>query len=239
MDLLTTLSQHAQRRPGREPRRHLLHSHSPCTHNPLNEGRGVNPGDTRAVHRFARLTRQTLNEGRGVNPGDTSGGPAPGTTDNGALNEGRGVNPGDTSGSFDGFIWRHCAQRRPGREPRRHRRRWPSRSPRLNAAQRRPGREPRRHPRRSAGRGGAAAGALNEGRGVNPGDTRSGPLRPLSGALNEGRGVNPGDTSACGCARANGRPLNEGRGVNPGDTGRAVAGHGSACCQQRSTKAGA
>ena len=36
---------------------------------------------------------------------------------------------------------------------------------------------------------------LNEGRGVNPGDTQSGPCPPgQSLSLNEGRGVNPGDT---------------------------------------------
>ena len=61
-----------------------------------------------------------------------------------------------------------------------------------------------------------------------------------SGALNEGRGVNPGDT----CQRrfisfGPGRPLNEGRGVNPGDTFQlpdpALTEHPPA----RSTKAGA
>ena len=37
-------------------------------------------------------------------------------------------------------------------------------------AQRRPGREPRRHPTRSARRSNCPS-SLNEGRGVNPGDT--------------------------------------------------------------------
>ena len=37
--------------------------------------------------------------------------------------------------------------------------------------------------------------ALNEGRGVNPGDTPRAPIRPgARPSLNEGRGVNPGDT---------------------------------------------
>ena len=72
------------------------------------------------------------------------------------------------------------------------------------AAQRRPGREPRRH----GGAGRASAGAprpLNEGRGANPGDTRrarAGPATPATDLpprrpdlpLNEGRGANPGDT---------------------------------------------
>ena len=90
---------------------------------PLNEGRGVNPGDTGNSFGRVAWTRSPLNEGRGVNPGDT----APESADyddvrHHPLNEGRGVNPGDT----------------------------------------------RRLPRK-AGRWGWA---LNEGRGVNPGDTR-------------------------------------------------------------------
>ena len=87
---------------------------------PLNEGRSLNPGDTRRSRRPGRRTT-TLNEGRSLNPGDTiheqrllrgavtaqrrpeseprrhrpAGGPrtaAPST-----LNEGRSLNPGDTS----------------------------------------------------------------------------------------------------------------------------------------------
>ena len=86
----------------------------------------------------------------------------------------------------------------------------------------------------------APAGALNEGRGVNPGDT---PWRPSVGptvdpTLNEGRGVNPGDTTAHQSTNPLSRaPLNEGRGVNPGDTT-----HPSSTPiqpQTRSTKAGA
>ena len=64
-----------------------------------------------------------------------------------ALNEGRGVNPGDTG------QW----LRRSSKE--------------AEIAQRRPGREPRRH---AGGKLLVARRpvALNEGRGVNPGDTR-------------------------------------------------------------------
>ena len=41
------LDSDAQRRPGRQPRRHLIHPVSRPARNPaLNEGRGVNPGDT-------------------------------------------------------------------------------------------------------------------------------------------------------------------------------------------------
>ena len=83
--------------------------------------------------------------------------------------------------------------------------------------------------------------SLNEGRGVNPGDThrpRDRPARTDSTALNEGRGVNPGDTLAHARHRARGHdPLNEGRGVNPGDTHHPWAGPGAGAA--RSTKAGA
>ena len=109
-----------------------------------------------------------------------------------ALNEGRGANPGDTSGCGPSSDGRANAQRRPGREPRRHH---------LSVVDQ------------------AQTGALNEGRGANPGDT-PGAARPRRHRtpLNEGRGANPGDT-ACGQGGlfAAGT-LNEGRGANPGDT---------------------
>ena len=57
--------------------------------------------------------------------------------------------------------------------------------------------------------------ALNEGRGLNPGDTRLMPWSTVRRSLNEGRGLNPGD------GRTTDAPLNEGRGLNPGDTHRA------------------
>ena len=41
------------------------------------------------------MSAATLNEGRGVNPGDTDY-PRLGAWNASALNEGRGVNPGDT-----------------------------------------------------------------------------------------------------------------------------------------------
>ena len=81
--------------------------------------------------------------------------------------------------------------------------------------------------------------SLNEGRGVNPGDTRDTPRGARRApALNEGRGVNPGDTRTTHPGRRSARPLNEGRGVNPGDTGarHALAGR---LGPRRSTKAGA
>ena len=85
----------------------------------LNEGRGMNPGDTRL--RIDRSGRSAaLNEGRGMNPGDTPDAwfaPRAGT----ALNEGRGMNPGDTDVAEREAAITENAQRRPGHEPRRHR----------------------------------------------------------------------------------------------------------------------
>ena len=67
-----------------------------------------------------------------------------------ALNEGRGVNPGDTSLAVDsqGRTVSLTAQRRPGSKPRRH-----QAKPEVRSRLRTPY-------------------ALNEGRGVNPGDTQ-------------------------------------------------------------------
>ena len=138
----------AQRRPGFEPRRHPPDGRrrgacggrstkagvrTPATLDPfrrppiraraLNEGRGSNPGDTREP-RAEEHEGETLNEGRGSNPGDTGRCPRPQPACRTTLNEGRGSNPGDTSStSPDSTRWPCVAQRRPGFEPRRHRRR--------------------------------------------------------------------------------------------------------------------
>ena len=78
----------------------------------------MNPGDT--IPRVtATPATSPLNEGRGVNPGDT----IPRVTATPAtspLNEGRGVNPGDTCSAASAAGRFAFAQRRPGREPRRH-----------------------------------------------------------------------------------------------------------------------
>ena len=60
----------------------------------LNEGRGLNPGDTRLTSGLG-AHGGTLNEGRGLNPGDTSPTRRRGSSET-TLNEGRGLNPGDT-----------------------------------------------------------------------------------------------------------------------------------------------
>ena len=128
------------------------------------------------------------------------------------------MNPGDTVACLPEASLDDAAQRRPGREPRRHICR-EAIAGRIALAQRRPGREPRRH-RVGTARPRNATTPLNEGRGVNPGDTggrrkgdtpwdlaqrrpgrepRRHPITPLDlpllHTLNEGRGVNPGDTA--------------------------------------------
>ena len=98
----------AQRRPRCEPRRHTKSSrglHS-FTSGSLNEGRGVNPGDTRAERNFATRSG-SLNEGRGVNPGDTRREQVKLDRSGASLNEGRGVNPGDTSVILGGGVDPH------------------------------------------------------------------------------------------------------------------------------------
>ena len=74
---------------------------------------------------------------------------------------------------------------------------------------------------------------------MNPGDTPGFDApRPADEApLNEGRGVNPGDTTPACPAEARSCPLNEGRGVNPGDT--LAGGVVQVVGPPRSTKAGA
>ncbi len=170
----------AQRRPRCEPRRHReKRPHSTSSTISLNEGRGVNPGDTRRTRAADGCARGALNEGRGVNPGDTRccrPGPSTART---PLNEGRGVNPGDTSAPQRISVGLLNAQRRPRCEPRRHRTPAgvnPGDTLRLlrkhnspNPAQRRPRCEPRRHAAFS--RTPCLCRSLNEGRGVNPGDT--------------------------------------------------------------------
>ena len=185
----------AQRRPGREPRRHappgsaVRHSREP-----LNEGRGANPGDTGLQPVPLRPQRRSTKAGartpatptpstqviRCSSRSTKAGARTPATLGRqrvvhcllDALNEGRGANPGDTRGQ------RAVLRRRP-------------------IAQRRPGREPRRHFGLCA-QGFSGSSPLNEGRGANPGDTRQvTTLEPKTYPLNEGRGANPGDTHGC------------------------------------------
>ena len=161
----------AQRRPGREPRRHdglwllagritprstkagartpatragraALRRPAPC---PLNEGRGANPGDTPDVSRASGNVREHRSTKAGARtpatrpPGHLAGNHGPRrSTKAGART------PATPAASAPSAAPRRRAQRRPGREPRRH---LPPGTQREDTwfAQRRPGREPRRH----------------------------------------------------------------------------------------------
>ncbi len=280
----------------------------------LNEGRGINPGDTRprrecagvrhdAQRRPGHQPRRHRPRRRhrpqpclrstkaGASTPATQASPTPPPSTMSALNEGRGINPGDTViVQFIAFVVK-SAQRRPGHQPRRHSSSNPG-SPSTSSAQRRPGHQPRRHfvislsemvaTRRAQRRPGhqprrhtprpphfrQTSFALNEGRGINPGDTglprlaltlrrtrstkagastpatlellrldekvkdaaqrrpghqprRHSRVRMIKYAripLNEGRGINPGDTARRTQAPPCRTALNEGRGINPGDT---------------------
>ena len=152
------------------------------------------------------------------------------------------------------------AQRRPGRQPRRHHARRPRTarpSPPLNEGRdvspgdtMHGGRVPHARPPRSTKAGTSAPAtppgracsrhrhsALNEGRDVSPGDTPALGRRHADGmALNEGRDVSPGDTRNNRTRAGSPCPLNEGRDVSPGDT--LPSGHDRALMRLRSTKAG-
>ena len=247
----------AQRRPGNQPRRHprvlaiggvgevrstKAGESSPATLSPLR----FLPRELKRSTKAGESTPATPRRVRRRTGRDCT------------LNEGRGINPGDTwTRSMFSRICR-SAQRRPGNQPRRHVLEG-LQHPHVQAAQRRPGNQPRRHKRwatdsmywskrsTKAGESTPATPAttgppwsgepsLNEGRGINPGDTApldQGRNRRL--ALNEGRGINPGDTCTRFPRRAGRTALNEGRGINPGDTRQGPR------CQgvlRRSTKAG-
>ena len=110
----------AQRRPGREPRRH-------------NRCRSTIPPRYRAQRRPGREPRRHFYIPKMLHAGSyrstKAGARTPATPQraarcappSGALNEGRGANPGDTVQSEPAAAGRGRAQRRPGREPRRHR----------------------------------------------------------------------------------------------------------------------
>ena len=153
----------------------------------------------------------------------------------GALNEGRGISPGDTRdkqnlqqdkvrstkagasapatrGTNKTCNRTRCAQRRPGHQPRRHRR----------------DRSKRRLDAHRSTKAGASAPATPE---------RYLESCPPRSALNEGRGISPGDTAGRAGMSDAVRALNEGRGISPGDTRHAAVPTPTGV--GRSTKAGA
>ena len=195
---------HAQRRPGRQPRRHSRRRSLQLAGAPE---RSTKAGASAPCDTFRR---QACNLAELPHP----------------LNEGRGVSPGDTSSgrTSESCRRRSGAQRRPGRQPRRHCRSAKAHH-RMCLAQRRPGRQPRRHDW-----GASTSASVAEYAQRRPGrqPRRHSTFRELvekqtldfSGSLNEGRGVSPGDTESS-IRKSNaigGEALNEGRGVSPGDT---------------------
>jgi hypothetical protein len=140
---------------------------------PLNEGRGVDPGNPRGRWRGCPSTGdRALNEGRGVDPGNPCSASATFTKFNIARST--------KAGASTPAIPDHQPPSRPGED---HAQRRPGRRPRQSLTTRRRGAWP-------------TSGPLNEGRGVDPGNPR-GRWRgcPSTGdrALNEGRGVDPGN----------------------------------------------
>ena len=227
----------AQRRPGREPRRHLLSLASAVN----SAGRSTKAGArTPATPPLFDARRQSL----------------PRSTKAGART------PATLVAAASYCTTHPIAQRRPGREPRRHSRMANSTACTGSVAQRRPGREPRRHRLHGKGalrgeRRSTKAGARTPA--TLPGLPAGGRARDRS---TKAGARTPGDTTTSGgrpsllfiAQRRPGReprrhspqptppfrapaPLNEGRGANPGDTlavDRSPRGP-----RPRSTKAGA
>ena len=134
----------------------------------LNEGRGLNPGDTRLTSGLG-AHGGTLNEGRGLNPGDTSPTRRRGSSDT-TLNEGRGLNPGDTRSHQGAMVDNQGRSTKAGAStpatrllPNRHTVVDFVRSTKAGAS------TPATRSRRR--RNGSCCPPLNEGRGLNPGDT--------------------------------------------------------------------
>ena len=173
----------AQRRPGHQPRRHAkTAAGSLAGGGALNEGRGINPGDTPSLPPARPRTITTLNEGRGINPGDTH------TQEEVCLHHARrstkaGASTPATlvSGNAADAARKAGAQRRPGHQPRRHQR----------LEQRR-----RAVERRSTKAGASTPATLG---------FVSTKARTIPPALNEGRGINPGDTTDVHVAVVRGR----------------------------------
>ena len=215
----------------------------------LNEGRSVNPGDTHLAERSPRVAAVALNEGRSVNPGDTSPQPVNRWTSPSSLNEGRSVNPGDTDGRRVLDAARRADPRstkagastpatraghtvcvfgderstKAGASTPATRARsgavFPTREHRSTKA----GASTPATPERRTTRRLPITSALNEGRSVNPGDTRilvDGPLAGEAHLRSTKAGASTPATPLVDgpLASRSASALNEGRSVNPGDT---------------------
>ncbi len=166
-----------------------------------------------------------------------------------------------TLATFHAACVRDIAQRWPGPRPRQHGRRgaWPQR---VGNAQRRPGPRPRQHAGSERGEIGIFDRSTKAGASTPATPSESGRICACTVTLNEGRGLDPGNTAgeshveppsrdaqrrpgprprqhwrAAGSPRRCRRTLNEGRGLDPGNT--AGSERGEIGIFDRSTKAGA
>ena len=154
----------------------------------------MNPGDTRRRSREERCRVAAAQPRPGREPRRHFMNRRTGAAQTGPLNQGRGVNPGDTwcGCSHHPSCW--PAQPRPGREPRRHVE-FEVECHRCMRAQPRPGREPRRHAAAAVSPSGSHVAQPRPGREPRRHARRRLRRRPTRRALNQGRGVNPGDTA--------------------------------------------
>ena len=252
----------AQRRPGREPRRHVDESGLAR----LGRRRSTKAGArTPATHLHTpRSEAPTAPAQRrpGREPRRHSGPPGRSTTCADPLNEGRGANPGDTghesvgrardaarstkAGARTPATLQHAGARGLvlGRRSTKAGARTPATPYRADEDVRRDRRSTKAGARTPATRSQASSGHVSGGGRSTKAGART-PATPVDDdlrapegmALNEGRGANPGDTSIRPPPRGPSPPLNEGRGANPGDTRAAGTTRAPPCC--RSTKAGA
>ena len=248
---------HAQRRPGHAPRRHAGPPPRARSAEPLNEGRGTHPGDTRRRPAGPCCSAPTLNEGRGTHPGDTlrrswraacpcgrstkAGARTPATPpprarsaerSRRALNEGRGTHPGDTRRRPAGA----CCSALPlnegrGTHPGDTRRwRWNGRYYLRST------KAGARTPATRGGAGGAAdAAARSTKAGARTPATRSG-RSPCDGTgvhAQRRPGHAPRRHLRRDDVRGHQHPLNEGRGTHPGDTPTPAADWADATHAQR------
>ena len=184
----------AQRRPGREPRRHSAIGAAVWRGLSRSTKAGARTPATLSAPSNKYRASQPLNEGRGANPGDTRD----------PQQEAAVAHPRSTKAGA-----RTPATRRSHAEP-------DAGFPRSTKAGARTPATPAASPAT-----GTPSPPLNEGRGANPGDTCPAAGAGscwFAATLNEGRGANPGDTSPPSRATGGSRALNEGRGANPGDT---------------------
>ncbi len=134
----------AQRRPGHQPRRHVSLDLRPICLAARSTKAGASTPATPPRPRRGAQRLSALNEGRGINPGDTSG-----RCVSACRIRGRSTKAGASTPATQGLRLLPSAnfmtaQRRPGHQPRRHLAAEGAGYPDWHA-QRRPGHQPRRH----------------------------------------------------------------------------------------------